>query len=146
MVQFAPQLYYFAPAFSVPIFTAKAVTRFVVTCTSSPVYGSNICDRALDPSSDKWVSDDQGTSAWIRVQLSGMKYVTKLELKAACHKYNGNKVKEVNMEFDDGHIQSVIIIYMEYVRSYVWRIVTLCVGKNTRLLYVNRSIYSFYMT
>ena len=114
MVQFAPQLYYFAPAFNVRIFTAKAVTRLSGTCTASSEYRTYVsCDNALGSSSGWWISDNEGTSAWIRIQLTGEKYVTKLEIKSRCSDYDERKVKEVKVEFDDSSTQSVIIIYYE---------------------------------
>ena len=111
-VQFAPQFYYFAAAFNVRIFTAKAVTRFIGTCTASSVASTSyICEGALGSSSDEWISANDGTSAWIRVQLSGPKYVTKLEIKSICSNYDKHKVKDVKVKFDDDSTQSVIIIY-----------------------------------
>ena len=123
MVQFAAQLYYFAPAFKVRIFTAKAATSFMGTCTASSVATTYFtCDKALGSSSDEWISQDDGTSAWIRVQLNGLKNVTKLEIKTRC-KYDRHSVKGVKVEFDGGSTQSVIIIcyvgWMETLQSSI---------------------------
>ena len=116
-VQFAPQFYYFAPAFNIRIFTAKAVTILSVehcTASSADTDYSGVaysCDQALGSSTGQWRSNNDGTSAWIRVELNEEKIVTKLEIKSRCSYTIGNNVKEVDVEFDDGSTQSVIIIY-----------------------------------
>ena len=117
MVQFAPQFYYFAPAFNVRIFTAKAVTSFSGDCTASSAYTNTYskfsygCEGALRSSSGAWMSNNEGTSAWIRVEMSSQKIVTKLEMKTGCGNNDRDKVKEVEVKFDDDSTQSVIIIY-----------------------------------
>ena len=54
------------------------------------------------------MSHKDGTSAWIRVEMSGQKYINKLEIKPQCTNSARSKTKEVKLMFDDGSSQMVI--------------------------------------
>ena len=90
---------------NVCIVSAKPVVMFSVTCTASSQYTS--CSDALGSTAAQWMSHEDATSAYIRVQMSGQKYVTKLEIKSRCTTNAYNNVKVVDMEFDDGSLQTV---------------------------------------
>ena len=90
---------------NVCIVSAKPVGMFSVTCTASSQLTS--CYDALGSTAAQWMSNDDGISAYIRVQLSGQKYVTKLEIKSRCTTNDYNNVKVVDTEFDDGSLQTV---------------------------------------
>ena len=95
------------------IFTAKPLTNLNLTCTSSSVYYSDFsCDNAMGSSTDAWVSNNDGTSAWVKVEMSSQTYVSKLEIKSICANYANWKVKEVKFEFDDGSLEMVITIQL----------------------------------
>ena len=66
-------------------------------------------------STGEWVSDNDGTAAWIIVQMNGQKYVSELEIKSRCANFGYRKVKEVKMEFDDHSNQTVITILRDSI-------------------------------
>ena len=86
------------------------VVSFSLTCTASSVYSTGSCYDAVGSTTAQWLSDNQGTSAWIRVQMSGLKHITKLEIKSRCTNNDYNMVHTVDMEFDDLSTQTVITV------------------------------------
>ena len=98
---------------------------FIVACSSSSEYTSTYtyrCDRALSSSSGRWISDNDGTSAWIRVEMSDQKNVTKLEIKARCTNNDQSNAKSVRVEFDDGSSQLVrVTVFLAHLPpAHIW--------------------------
>ena len=93
------------------ISSAKLSTIFNLTCSaSSQITDTSGCEHALVATNWAWTSHNEGTSAWIQVQMANQKYVTKLEMMWKCTAYPDRQAKKVNLEFEDGTKQAVITV------------------------------------